>query len=380
MNGSLMNAEEQKRDEEDGTATAGDRGAGANTRDNDGARPAGREIPEGGEGSRNGTRILIVDDEKMILKTFSMMLGDFGFSLKTASTAGEALESVAGSRFDIVFLDQHIGKDRGLDLMQKLAQIDPKLYYVIITANGNTDLAVEALKRGASDFLTKPFFVADVIKSIDFVNQKRELDRQKKEMLVMLETKVRERTQELETIYIDVLASLAQALETRDFSTYGHCKRVSHYSRLIADELGLLPGDKHYLEIGSLLHDVGKIGISDSILLKPASLNGEEWDDLKNHPAKGVEILKPLKYLVPALSGILHHHEFFDGTGYPEGLKGEAIPLNARIIAVADAWDVMRSDRPYRKALGRETAIKELLKFSGIQFDPALVEILIRVA
>ena len=335
---------------------------------------------ERGKGPDGVARILIVDDEKRILQTFLLMFSDSGYHVKTATNAEEALRHLAGDRFDVVFLDCYIGKDRGLDLMKKMAVVDPELYFVMITANGNTDLAVEALKLGASDFISKPFFIADLVKSIDFVNKKRELDRQKRELLLMLETKVRERTRELETIYIDVLASLAQALETRDFSTFGHCKRVSHYSRLIAEKLGFTPEEKHNLEIASLLHDVGKIGISDSILLKPAALDKDEWADLKHHPAKGVEILKPLKYLGPALPAILHHHEFFNGTGYPEGLTGENIPLNARIIAVADAWDVMRSDRPYRKALSREAATQELMKFSGIQFDPALVDILIKFA
>ncbi len=326
------------------------------------------------------SRILIVDDEKRILQTFKLMFSDSAARVTTASNAEEALGALSGDRFDLVFLDCFIGKDRGLDLMQKMASRDPSLYFVMITANGNTDLAVEALKRGAADFITKPFFFADIIKSITYVNKKKELDQQKKELLATLETKVQERTQELETVYVDVLASLAQVLETRDFSTFGHCKRVSHYAQLIAGEMGLSHEDKHYLQIASLLHDVGKIGISDSILLKPAALDKDEWSSLKHHPAKGVEILKPLKYLGPALPAILHHHEFYDGTGYPAGLKADAIPLNARIIAVADAWDVMRSDRPYRKALSREAAEAELRKFAGVQFDPVVVDIFSRLA
>lgn len=329
-------------------------------------------------GLRNDSRILVVDDEKMILKTFPMMLSEFGFFLKTASSAAEALEAVRHDQFDVVFLDQHIGKDRGLELMPKLAEIDPSLYYVIITANGNTDLAVDALKRGASDFLTKPFFVADIMRSIEFVLRKRDLDRQKKELLESLEAKVRERTQALESIHVDVLASLAQALEARDFSTYGHCKRVSHYAKLIAGSLGFGTEEMRYLEIGALLHDVGKIGINDLVLLKPEKLNSDEWSSLKHHPAKGVEILKPLKYLEPALPVILHHHENYDGSGYPAGLKGEDIPLIARITTVADAWDVMRSDRPYRKARKKEEAIRELTMFAGRQFDPKIVEIFTR--
>ena len=174
-----------------------------------------------------------------------------------------------------------------------------------------------------------------------------------------------------------MLASLAQALEARDFGTYGHCKRVSHYAELIADELRFGTEEKRQLEIAALLHDVGKIGINDLILLKPEKLDADEWTDLRNHPAKGVEILRPLKYLEPALPGILHHHENYDGSGYPAGLKGEEIPLMARIITVADAWDVMRSDRPYRKARSKEEALNELRAFAGRQFDPKIVDILI---
>ncbi len=345
------------------------------TGSDDGGQKELRTLPDKGtDGMANDLKILVVDDEKRILQTFSLMLSEYGFFLKTASNSEEAMAHLAKDRFDIVFLDCYIGKERGLDLMQKLTAAAPGLYFVMITANGSADLAVEALKQGASDFIAKPFFVADIIKSIGFVNKKRELDRQKREMLLTLEAKVQERTRELQAIHIDVLSSLAQALETRDFSTYGHCKRVSHYARMIAEELHLSESEQHYLEIAALLHDVGKIGINDSILLKPGRLDGHEWDSLKHHPSKGVEILKPLKYLEPALPAILHHHEFYDGTGYPGGLKGEAIPLNARIIAIADAWDVMRSDRPYRKALSYETATDELLKHGGKQFDPFIVE------
>jgi putative nucleotidyltransferase with HDIG domain len=329
-------------------------------------------------GAQKGTRLLIVDDEKMILKTFSLMMSEYGFFLRTASAGAEALELIRQDRFDVVFLDQHIGKERGLDLMQTMSRVDPGLYFVIITANGNANLAVDALKRGAADFLVKPFFAADIVRSIEFVLRKRDLDNQKKELLQSLETKVRERTQELESMYVDVLASLAQALEARDFGTFGHCKRVSHYAGLIADELGFDAEAKRYLEIGALLHDVGKIGINDLILLKPDKLDTDEWQNLKRHPEKGVEILKPLKYLEPALPGILHHHENYDGSGYPAGLKGEEIPLMARIITVADAWDVMRSDRPYRKAKPKDDALLELRVFSGRQFDPAIVDIFLK--
>lgn len=322
--------------------------------------------------------LLLVDDEKTILKTFSLMLQDQGFSLKTASNGEDALALVKAGRFDIVFLDQHIGRERGLDIMQTMAALDPSLYFVIITANGSAGLAVEALKRGASDFVMKPFFVADLLRSIDFVLRKRTLERERKELLLSLEQKVRERTLELQSIHLDVLGTLAQALEARDFGTFGHCKRVSRAAGLLCEKLSLGDEERHQVEVAALLHDVGKIGIGDLILLKPDKLNKDEWTTLKDHPSKGAEILRPLKYLEPALPGILHHHENYDGTGYPAGLKGEEIPLMARIISVADAWDVMRSDRPYRTARTEQEAVKELRRCSGTQFDPVIVDIFVQ--
>ena len=319
------------------------------------------------------TRILIVDDEKKILETFSLLLEDLGYYVKTASSPDDALSLITKDTFNIVFIDQFLGPIKGLDLMQQMSEINPELYYVVITANGSTDLAVESLKKGASDFITKPFFVADLIKSIDYVSKKRELDKQKKKVLLTLETKVNERTEELEKIHLDVLSSLAQAIEKRDLGTYGHCKRVSRYCDMISSVIALENKERHYLNIAATLHDIGKIGISDFILGKPVSLTYKELHDIRSHPVKGVEILKPLKYLEPALPAILHHHENYDGSGYPYGLVGEDIPLLARIIAVADTYDAILSDRPYRSAANHDEAINELIRYSGKQFDTNIV-------
>ncbi|MBI4690506.1 MAG: response regulator [Nitrospirae bacterium] len=320
------------------------------------------------------TRILLVDDEDRILETFSMLLGDLGYYVKTASDGCTAITLVSEETFDIVFLDQFLGTIKGLDLMQKMSGIDPDLYYVIFTANGSPSLAVEALKRGASDFITKPFFVADLIKSIDYVGKKRDLDRQKKELLATLETRVSEKESELRQIYFSVLSSLAQAMEKKDTGTYGHCRRVSHYVRLIAAALDLHENDRNDLKVAAMLHDIGKIGISDFILGKNGRLTNDELDNIRRHPQKGVEILKPLKQFESILPAILHHHENYDGSGYPEGLSGENIPLLSRIISVADSYDVILSDRPYRAGTTNERAFKELLRCSGKQFDPEIVQ------
>jgi len=318
--------------------------------------------------------ILIVDDEKRILETFSLMLSDQGYPVATASRPDDALAILAGSKFDIVFLDQFLGSARGLDLMKEMSRQDPDLYFVLMTANGSTDLAVEALKRGASDFISKPFFIADMIKSIEHVNTKRALEHQKRELFQVLTRTVDEKTEELNRVHFSVLSTLAQAMEKRDIGTYGHSRRVSYQARLIAAALDLSETQRRDLETAAILHDIGKIGITDFILGKQGPLNDDEKDIIKSHPQKGYEILKPLKQFEPILPAILHHHEHYDGTGYPNGLAGEKIPLYARIISVADTYDAILSTRPYRTGATNEQAISELVRFSGTQFDPVIVK------
>ncbi|MBI5639352.1 MAG: response regulator [Nitrospirae bacterium] len=318
-------------------------------------------------------RILLVDDEKRILEIFSLMLTDLGYSVKTSSRPDDAIQLVSAERFDIVFLDQFLGPITGLELMHQMSAIDPELYFVIITANGSQELAVEALKKGASDFISKPFFVTDLLKSIEYIGKKKDLAVQKKKILLTLETKVNERTDELKKTHLDVLSSLAQAIEKRDLGTYGHCKRVSGYCELIAAAIGLDSRERHYLGIAATLHDIGKIGISDSVLGKKGPLDDSEKAIIKSHSQKGVEILKPLKHFGPVLPAILHHHEGYDGSGYPHGLSGQEIPLHARIISVADTYDAILSTRPYRPAARHEKALSELMENAGRQFDGEIV-------
>lgn len=321
-----------------------------------------------------GARILFVDDEKRILDTFSLLLEDLDYYVKTASGPDEALKLISEDDFDLVFLDQFLGPVTGVELMQQISAANPELYFVIITAHGSADLAVESLKKGASDFITKPFFISDLIKSIEYVDKKRELDKQKKTALMILETKVSERTEELKKNQLDVLSSLAQAIEKKDLGTYGHCKRVSHYCDLIASALTLGETEKRHLHIAAMLHDIGKIGISDFVLGKKGPLSEDEMNIIKSHSQKGVEILKPIKHFEPILPAIMHHHESYDGAGYPYGLSGEDIPLHSRIITVADTYDAIMSTRPYRPAAIHDIAINEILINAGRQFDEEIVK------
>lgn len=324
-------------------------------------------------------RILIVDDEKRILETFSALLQDVGYYVRTAATKEEALAIIREDIFDIVFLDQFLGTTTGLNLMGRMTEVDPGLYYVIMTGHGNTDLAVESMKMGATDFIGKPFFVADLIKSIEFIRKRMEADKQKVELLAALESSVNEKTEELRGIYFAILSSLAQAMEKKDSCTYGHCKRVSEHSMKIALAMGIGEKEIRDLEAAATLHDIGKIGISDFVLGKKGPLDERETCIVRDHPAKGVEILRPVKQFGSILPVILHHHENYDGSGYPAGLSGEDIPVFSRIIAVADAYDAIISIRPYRSAANHESALEELFQCAGKQFDPHVVKAFERI-
>jgi GAF domain-containing protein len=183
----------------------------------------------------------------------------------------------------------------------------------------------------------------------------------------------------LQTFYLEMVQTLARAVDSKDAYTHEHSDRARVKARRVALEMGLPDQMVRYVEYAALLHDIGKIGIDEAILLKPGKLTPEEYEEMKKHPIIGHQILSPVKYLGPVAQMVLYHQEWFDGRGYPEGLKGEEIPLGSRIVAVLDAWDAMTSDRPYRKALGRDIAVGELKKGSGTQFDPKVVETFLRL-
>ncbi len=318
-------------------------------------------------------RILLVDDEVRLLETLSMALEDMGCYVKTAPGPDEAMRFAREDTFQIAFVDNFLGPMRGVDLMQQMAKLDPALDFVIMTANPDVDIAVESLKNGAADFLRKPFRIEEMLRSIEYVYRKKAQEWQKRELVKVLELKVREQTEELKHTYLSVLASLSRAVETRDFGNYGHSMRVSDYCCLIANRLDFDETSIENIRAAALLHDIGMIGISDVILGKTGHLSDEEKKIIRGHAQKGVEILSPLKQFEALLPGILHHHENYDGSGYPAGLAGENIPLPARIIAVADAYDSILSNRPYRSAADQATATAELIACSGTQFDPRLV-------
>jgi putative nucleotidyltransferase with HDIG domain len=324
-------------------------------------------------------KILLVDDEAKIRDVMSSMLAELGYDVKTAAGPDDALDLVVRESFHLAFVDNLLGPTKGIDLIGHLGRLDPDLHFVIITGNPNIETAIHALQKGVSDFLRKPFGIEDLLRSIDHVNRKRELEQQQKEILAGLELKVQEQTAELKQTYLSVLVALSRAVEKKDLGTYGHSMRVADVSMRIAARLGFSSEALEDIRAAAQLHDIGKIGISDFILAKKGPLSVEERDIIKSHPEKGVEILKPLTQFATVLPAILYHHERYDGTGYPAGLSGDDIPLTARIIAVADTYDAIISDRPYRGAGTDDRAIAELVNFAGRQFDPDAVEAFVDV-
>jgi HD-GYP domain-containing protein (c-di-GMP phosphodiesterase class II) len=187
------------------------------------------------------------------------------------------------------------------------------------------------------------------------------------------------KNQELEDFYFETVNALAQAIEVKDVYTGGHGDRLVDFAISIAERLGVSPEEKVWLKYAAALHDIGKIGVKETILTKPGKLTSEEYEEMKTHPAKGAEILKEVKFLAPVVPIVYHHQERYDGKGYPAGLSGNEIPIGSRIVAVLDAFDAMTTNRPYRKGLSTEVAINELRRYLGVQFDPQVVEAFLQV-
>jgi putative two-component system response regulator len=246
--------------------------------------------------------------------------------------------------------------------------------------------AVEAMRVGAFDYVIKPFDLRHVEVAVRRALEHHDLRVAKREYESHLEELVRRRTAELdetlrslEDAYRSTLKALTSALDKRDTETHGHSERVVAFSLRLGRELGLGEEQLVALEFGSLLHDIGKIGVPDAILRKPAALDESEWFEMRKHPRHGQQILSGIAFLEGAARVVAQHHERFDGTGYPLGLRGERIDLNARIFSVADAFDAITSDRVYRRAKSYGAAVAELEEWAGRQFDPAVVEAFRRV-
>ncbi len=328
--------------------------------------------------------ILIADDEQDIRE----LLGDFmeaeGYQCLLAEDAFKAQEILDGedANIDIVMSDIRMPGKSGLDFLEDIKKKDEDIIVIMISAVKDIESAIAAISKGAHDYISKPFKLNEVILIVNKAMEKRRLILENRAYQLDLEKKVAERTielknalTELDNTYKFTLRALVTALDTRDEETQGHSVRVVRYTMKLAGFMDIKNDEElKHIELGALLHDIGKIGIPDAILRKPGKLTDEEWKIMQTHPKIGSQILHRIKFLEKPSDIVLHHHEKWNGSGYPDKLQESDIPLGARIFCVADTVDAMTSDRPYRKALPFEAAKDELEKYAGIQFDPDVVK------
>jgi putative two-component system response regulator len=332
----------------------------------------------------SSARILVVDNEAANVRTLSRILKVAGYTNVVATTDPTAVLALfAEQEPDLVLLDLHMPVLDGVAVLERLAEVAAPQSYLpvlVLTGDASQQARRRALSKGAKDFVTKPFEVDEVLLRIRNLLETKFLHREIATENVQLEQRVRERTADLESAHLDTLERLAVAAEFRDDDTGRHTERVASISALLGREAGLNEEEVDLLRRAAPLHDLGKIGIPDAILRKPGPLTAEEWEIMKTHTTAGARILGGGKSRIIRLAEeiALSHHERWDGTGYPEARAGEAIPVAARIVAVADVFDALTSDRVYRKAWAPDDVLAYLRGHAGTHFDPALVELCAR--
>jgi response regulator RpfG family c-di-GMP phosphodiesterase len=334
------------------------------------------------------SRVLYVDDEPSLCRAFARLFKeDKHLEISTADTPQEALTLLGGKSFDVVVSDLRMPGMSGIELLAAVRRSLPDARRLLVSGYADFESALDAINEvGIDRLLMKPWENDEVHGAIETAATLSRLQREN----VQVTAELRRRTEELERINerldalveertSNLLDGLVSALDLRDSETQWHSRRVGRYARRLGRELGVAGHELDEIERGATLHDIGKIGVRDAVLLKPGPLDEKEWAEMRRHPAFGYEILKGIGFLERARLIPLHHQERFDGTGYPQGLKGEEICLGARIFAVVDTYDAITSDRPYRKCRTYEVARLEIEKFVGTQFDPTVVASWLRI-
>ena len=324
----------------------------------------------------NGYKIIVVDDEQGIVDSLSIFLKRSGYDFTGLTNPLEAIERVRNEHFDMMILDFMVDPIHGDEVVEEIRKFNKDLYILLLT--GHKDLAppLETIKRleiqgyceKSDKFDQLLLLIESGIKSIEQMNTIKTINKQ-----------LHDKNEELERAYLDTIGILRQTVEAKDPYTRGHSDRVSEYSVLIGKKLGLDEKTLHILKIGGLFHDIGKIGIPDSILLKESKLSDEEYSQIKNHPMIGVHMLGDAAIFTDILPIVKHHHERYDGRGYPSQLVGDDIPYVARIAAVADTFDAMTSKRSYRDSLPIDVVRAEIERCSGTQFDPNIAKVFLDI-
>ena len=320
-------------------------------------------------------RVVVVDDDAIILKQANMTLAEAGFKVTCLKNGKLLMDYIKMNPIDILLLDIRMPEMDGFETIQALREWEVEnskeaVPVIFLTANEDTESEAKGLTLGAIDFIKKPFS-SEVLK----IRVRNILE------LIMLQKdlqgEVQKKTSELESLSLHVVQTLAKTIDAKDAYTNGHSERVAEYSREIAKRYGYDEARQEEIYMMGLLHDVGKIGVPDTVINKPGRLTDEEFGMIKKHPIKGAEILATVSEMPKLVTGARWHHERFDGNGYPDGLKGEDIPEEARIIAVADAYDAMTSHRSYRDIIPQDHVKSEIEKGMGTQFDEKIARIML---
>lgn len=346
-------------------------------------------------------KVLVIDMEESSCQQIRNVLLTRGYSVSVAQTAKIGLMTQESLRCGLVFLDYHMNDLDVRAIVRELKRLNENIAIILMSYPDQQNLVAEALNLNASDYLYKPLRPEEIyFKAKHALEEKKTVSSSSRVMQgveeknislqkqnLLLARRIEESTKNLSKLYEDLretymrtIKALAHAIDARDHYTYSHSDNVTHYAELIARQMNVEMTYLEDIKDACQLHDLGKIGVHDNLLGKPTSLTIEEFEEVKQHAVKGAQILEPLKYLDHVIDIVKHHHERWDGAGYPDKLKGENIPLGARIMTVADSYDAMVSARPYRKVgMIQQDAIDEIIKNSGTQFDPKVVESFLKV-
>ena len=336
--------------------------------------------------SENGRQVLIVEDDIQVRDVLHQIFLSANYRCLLATHGGEGLQVFETARPPLIVTDLKMPVMDGVALLTAIRKRDEDAAVIVLTGAPEVKTAIDSLKLGAYDFIMKPVNVDQLIVASERALERRQLLIERRHYQELLEQRVEEATRSLQEAYRQLtetyratLQTLGAALDSRDVGTEAHSRRVHGYALATAREYGMLDRDLADLAHGVLLHDIGKIGIPDAILLKPGPLTAEEWATMKRHPEIGRRLIQNIPFLRGAVPVVYCHHERWDGSGYPRGLEGEKIPLAARVFAVVDAFDAMTFDRPYSKAIPFDAARREIKRCAGSHFDPAVVTSFLRI-